>query len=156
MWNQSSRKRSDALFALAVAVLSLSTVAVVGSIIIKQRGIDVNTIFGIGCGCTDDARIAAAKSDIATLSSAVEQYHHDTGQYPSTGEGLTALTARPKDVPDWKGPYLERAIPSDPWGDAYDYQSRGPNGQDYLITSYGADGMPGGMGQNADITSDDN
>lgn len=107
-------------------------------------------------GRTDDAKIAAAKSDIATLSSSVEQYRLDNGVYPSTDDGLTALTVRPNDAQNWKGPYLEKAIPNDPWGNQYVYQSPGPNGEDFLITSYGADGAPGGEGNNADITSDDN
>jgi general secretion pathway protein G len=106
-------------------------------------------------GRTSDAKIAAAKSDIATLSSAVQQYRLDNDHYPTTEQGLQSLSVQPSDAPHWKGPYLTKPINNDAWGNAYVYQSPGPNGQDYLITSYGSDGAPGGTGDAADITSDD-
>src|SRR5580658_6256622 len=74
-------------------------------------------------GKTDDAKIAAAKTDIATLSSSLEQYRLDNGQYPSSDEGLSALRVRPNSANNWKGPYLEKDIPNDPWGNQYVYQS---------------------------------
>lgn len=107
-------------------------------------------------GHTDDAKIAKAKADIAQLESGLQAYRLDTGQFPSNQDGLQALVVQPSDAQNWKGPYLEHSIPLDPWGNPYVYQSPGPNGEDYLITSYGADGQPGGTGVNADITSDDN
>lgn len=105
-------------------------------------------------GRTSDAKIAAAKSDIATLASSLQEYRIDNDQYPTTEDGLSALQTAPSDAPHWKGPYLTKAIPSDPWDNPYVYQSPGPSGQDYLITSYGSDGAPGGTGDAADITSD--
>lgn len=105
-------------------------------------------------GRADDAKVAAAKSDIATLSSALQQFRLDNDRYPTTEEGLTALQNQPSDCPRWKGPYLTKDIPKDPWGNDYVYQSPGPSGQDFLITSYGSDGQPGGEGNAADITSD--
>ena len=105
---------------------------------------------------TSDAKIAAAKSDIATLTSLLQQYRVDNDKYPSTEDGLTALRVQPSDAPNWKGPYLTKDLPVDPWGNPYVYQSPGPDGQDFLITSYGADGAPGGDGDAADITSDTN
>ena len=106
-------------------------------------------------GRADDAKVAAAKSDIASMSSAIEQYRLDNGSYPSSDDGLMALRVRPSNANNWKGPYLEKDVPNDPWGNQYVYQSPGPSGQDFLITTYGADGAPGGDGNNADITSDD-
>lgn len=103
---------------------------------------------------TSDAKIAAAKSDIATLSSLLQQYRVDNDKYPTTEDGLQALRVQPSDAPNWKGPYLTKDLPMDPWGNPYVYQSPGPNGQDYEIISYGADGAPGGDGDAADITSD--
>lgn len=105
---------------------------------------------------TASAKIAAAKSDIATLSNALDMYRLDNDQYPTTEDGLQALRTQPSDAPNWKGPYLTKDIPNDPWGNPYAYEAPGPNGDPYLITSYGADGQPGGDGDNADITSEDN
>lgn len=109
---------------------------------------------------TDDAKIARAKSDIATLSSLLQQYRLDCGQYPTTEEGLNALVVQPSDATGWKGPYLgnggSKPVTTDPWGNPYVYQSPGPDGEDFLITSYGSDRQPGGTGTAADITSDDN
>jgi general secretion pathway protein G len=107
-------------------------------------------------GHADDAKVAKAKADIAQLESCLQDYRLSNNQFPSTQDGLQALVVQPSDAPDWKGPYLEHNVPLDPWGNPYVYQSPGPNGEDYLITSYGADGQPGGTGINADITSDDN
>lgn len=107
-------------------------------------------------GHTDDAKIAKAKADIAQLESSLQDYRLSNGTFPSTEDGLQALVVQPSDAPNWKGPYLEHSVPLDPWDHPYVYQSPGPNGEDYLITSYGADGQPGGTGVNADITSDDN
>jgi general secretion pathway protein G len=106
---------------------------------------------------TSDAKIAAAKTDISTFSSLLQQYQVDNGKFPSTEDGLQALVTKPGDATNWKGPYdTKGSIPNDPWGNAYVYQSPGPSGQDFLITSYGSDGQPGGDGDAADITSDDN
>jgi general secretion pathway protein G len=134
-------KRGFTLIEMLVVILILSILA---ALIIPKL-----------VGRTDDAKIAAAKSDIATLASGVEQFRLDNGRYPTSDEGLTALRVRPSNANSWKGPYLQKDIPNDPWGNQYVYQSPGPNGEDFLITSYGADGAPGGDGNAADITSND-
>ena len=72
----------------------------------------------------------------------------------STEQGLNALRVQPGDVNNWRGPYSQKDIPADPWQNEYVYESPGPNGQDFIIASYGADGAPGGEGDNADITSE--
>ncbi len=105
-------------------------------------------------GRTADAKRAKAASDIATLSNLLQQYRIDNDKYPTTEEGLNALRVQPADAPNWRGPYTSKDIPTDPWGNEYEYQSPGPDGQDFLIISYGADGAPGGDGDAADITSD--
>lgn len=105
-------------------------------------------------GRTSDAKRAKAASDITTLSSLLQQYRVDTDTYPTTEEGLTALRVQPGDVSNWRGPYTSKDIPADPWGNEYVYESPGPDGQDFLIMSYGADGAPGGEGDAADITSE--
>jgi general secretion pathway protein G len=100
----------------------------------------------------DQAKVAKATADISSLEDALQSYRLDNDAYPTTDESLDALTVQPSGARNWKGPYLTKGIPADPWGNKYVYQSPGPSGQDYLITSYGPDGQAGG---NDDITSDD-
>jgi general secretion pathway protein G len=97
-------------------------------------------------------RVTAAKAQIQLLEQALDQFRLDAGRYPSTSEGLTALQNNPGSVEGWDGPYLKKAIPSDPWGHAYVYTSPGTHG-DYDLYSYGADGAEGGEGDSKDITS---
>lgn len=94
---------------------------------------------------------AAAKAQIELLGQALDQFRLDTGRYPTTTEGLNALMVDPG-APNWDGPYLKKAVPNDPWGRPYSYQSPGNHG-DYDLLSYGADGSPGGESDNKDITS---
>ena len=103
---------------------------------------------------TGDAKRAKAASDVAVLGGMLSNYKIDTDQYPTTEQGLNALRVQPSDVNNWRGPYSQKDIPADPWQNEYVYESPGPNGQDFLIASYGADGAPGGEGDNADITSE--
>lgn len=104
-------------------------------------------------GRTDDAKVAAAKSDLNTLSNALQNFRLDCGRYPTTEEGLNALRVQPSgNATGWKGPYLTKDLPADPWGGAYVYQYPGQSGGDsYLLESYGADGAPGGTGPAEDI-----
>ncbi len=103
-----------------------------------------------------DARVAAAKAQIEALATALDGYRLDHGRYPTTAQGLSALWERPivDPPPTWTRPYLRKAVPLDPWGHAYAYTAPGtvnPDGFD--LVSYGADGAPGGTGDNADLTS---
>jgi len=101
----------------------------------------------------DEARVVAAKQDIASLAQALKLYRLDNKRYPTTEQGLQALVTRPTQTPvpdNWKGGgYVER-LPLDPWGNAYQYLSPGLHGE-IDIFSYGADGAPGGEGLDADI-----
>ena len=103
----------------------------------------------------DQARQSAAKSDIAVIMQQLKLYRLDNTFYPSTDQGLQALTVKPttKPIPmNWKqGGYLER-LPNDPWGRPYLYLNPGVKGE-IDVMSYGADGQPGGEGNNADIGS---
>ena len=94
---------------------------------------------------------AAAKTQIELLGQALDSYRLDTGHYPTTSEGLNALEAN-SGAQGWDGPYLKKAVPNDPWRNPYHYQSPGTHG-DYDLFSYGADGAPGGEGENRDIAS---
>lgn len=104
---------------------------------------------------TDDARIVAAKSDIAAIRQALKLYKLDNLAYPTQSQGLQALVAKPADPPmppNWKpGGYLEK-LPDDPWGRPYHYLNPGLRG-DIDVFTYGADGQPGGTGVDADIGS---
>jgi len=104
-------------------------------------------------GRTDEARIAAAKHDIAALMQSLKLYRLDNGRYPTSEQGLKALVARPQAQPlppNWK-PYLDK-VPKDPWGNAYQYLSPGVHGE-IDVFSLGADGQPGGSGADVDIGS---
>jgi general secretion pathway protein G len=97
------------------------------------------------------SEITTAKAQIQAFSRALDQYRLDTGHYPTTEQGLNALVARPSSEPKWNGPYLQNAVPLDPWGKAYIYRSPGGHSE-YDILSYGKDGAPGGTGESADLS----
>jgi general secretion pathway protein G len=97
------------------------------------------------------AKSKTAAVQIADIDKALELFKLDVGRFPSTDEGLAALTEKPATVSTgWAGPYLKGAVPTDPWGKPYKYQGPGSNGAVEVI-SLGADGAPGGEGENADI-----
>lgn len=106
-------------------------------------------------GRTGEARVTAARTDIATMSQALKLYKLDNQRYPSTEQGLQALVTKPTSGPaanGWKdGGYMEK-LPKDPWGNAYQYLSPGIHGE-VDIFSLGADGQPGGTGEDADVGS---
>jgi general secretion pathway protein G len=101
----------------------------------------------------DKARVTAARSQINSLLAALNTYQLETGQFPTTEQGLAVLRAAPAGVNNWQGPYLERELPNDPWGNPYIYHYPSEQGDEPEIISYGADGQPGGDGINADIVS---
>jgi general secretion pathway protein G len=110
-------------------------------------------------GRTGESRVTAARVDISTLMSALKLYKLDNQRYPSTDQGLQALIQKPTSGPSangWKeGGYVER-LPKDPWGNPYQYLSPGIHGNDVEIMSLGADGQPGGTGEDADVGSWEN
>lgn len=98
------------------------------------------------------AKLKAAKAQIELFGTALDALRLDVGRYPTTEEGLKALREKPSDMNAWKGPYLPKEIPMDPWGKAYVYKAPGEHG-DYDLISYGLDGVEGGEGENQDIVS---
>ncbi len=102
-------------------------------------------------GAADRARRTKAQADIAELKTALDRFYLDNGFYPTTEQGLKALVSRPSDGPPpanyEEGGYIE-SVPPDPWGHPYFYQSEGSR---YALKSFGADGVEGGTGKNADI-----
>ena len=94
-----------------------------------------------------------AKAQIDALGKAVDTYRLDTGHFPTTEQGLNALMTAPASLAKWNGPYLSKAVPADPWGRPYLYQAPGAGGRDYDVLSYGKDGVPGGTGEDADLSN---
>ena len=95
------------------------------------------------------AKAKTAAVQIADLEKTLELFKLDVGRYPSADEGLNALVTKPPSAAAWTGPYLKGGVPLDPWSHPYVYKP-GPGGT-VEILSYGADGTPGGEGENADI-----
>jgi general secretion pathway protein G len=93
-----------------------------------------------------------AKAQVEALVKALDAFRLDVGRYPSPEEGLNALVDRPGGQTNWAGPYLQKAVPADPWGHAYEYRSPGTRAE-VEVLSYGKDGKSGGEGDAADITS---
>ncbi len=99
----------------------------------------------------DEARRIAARQDVATIVQALKLYRLDNGRYPTTEQGLSALVTQPVAEPvptNWK-PNLD-TLPKDPWGKPYQYANPGQHGE-IDVWSWGADGQPGGEGNDADI-----
>ena len=104
-------------------------------------------------GRSEQAKIARAKSDIASVGLALDLYELDSGFYPESLEGLVAKEP-PSDLSDeakarWNGPYLKKGLPRDPWGRPYEYLKLSQHHLDYDLYALGADGQPG----NDDVTN---
>ena len=102
-------------------------------------------------GVMGKAKPKIAQADIKSLETALDLFYLDVGRYPTEEEGMKVLYQKPDNVPNWSGPYIKKA-PKDPWGRDYVYKFPGERGA-YDITSHGADGQPGGEGENTDITN---
>jgi general secretion pathway protein G len=96
------------------------------------------------------SEVKIARAQIDALGKALDQYRIDIGHYPSSAQGLGALTSRPDGAARWSGPYLGKAVPADPWSRPYQYRSPGQHG-DHDLFSLGRDGQPGGEGPDADV-----
>ncbi len=103
-------------------------------------------------GKVGQSKLGAAQAQIELFGAALDSLRLDVGRYPTTAEGLLALREKPSGMDNWSGPYLRKEVPLDPWGRPYVYKSPGDNGE-YDLISYGADGQPGGEGENQDVVS---
>jgi general secretion pathway protein G len=103
-------------------------------------------------GRVGQSKTAAARAQIELLGAALDQYRLDVGAYPNGAQGLDALMRNPT-VANWNGPYLKKAVPKDPWGNPYKYKCCPGQFGEYDLWSEGADGAPGGEGENADVVS---
>jgi general secretion pathway protein G len=108
-------------------------------------------------GSVTKGRITTTKANLRLLHTAVNQFHMDTGRWPTEDEGLTSLIQQPTDVKNWEtGGYLETTdLPKDGWGNDFVYVQYPEGGKPFLIKSLGADGQEGGEGENADLLSTD-
>jgi general secretion pathway protein G len=98
-----------------------------------------------------DAKLTAAKAQLELFGLALDQYRLDNDYYPSTAQGLEALRSTPQGEPaarNWRGPYLKKQVPFDPWGRAYIYAITATG---YALFSLGRDGKEGGEGEDRDI-----
>jgi general secretion pathway protein G len=100
------------------------------------------------------AKITAARVDISNIETCLKAFEVDCGRFPTTGEGLLALVQQPGAMKGWSGPYLEKGVPKDPWGTAYQYLCPGPhNNKGFDLWSHGPDQKDGG-GDDIDNWSD--
>ena len=139
--NSESRRGFTLMEMMVVLAIIGSLALLVGPSVLKHVG---------------DANTTTAKSQVEIFAVALDAYRLDVGRYPTTEEGLAALGLAPVagEQPGWRGPYLRKAIPVDPWHRAYVYRAPGTQNPDaYDLYTLGRDGQPGGQGEDADITS---
>ena len=131
---RATRKDMRAGFTLIELLLVLVILGVLAAIVVPKF-----------TGRSEQARIAAARTDIANLAKMFALFEQDTGRYPSSDEGFAALLVAPSSVTNWQGPYIKRnAVPVDPWGRNYVYRFPGQqNVNGYDIFSLGPDGREG-------------
>ncbi len=129
-----ARRSGQHAFTLVELLLVLTILGILAAIVVPKF-----------TGRTEQARITAAQSQIATFSTALDAFEIDNGYYPKGRNGLQELVVQPRNTQSWKGPYLSKGeIPLDPWGHAYVYEAPGKhNTSGYDLTSLGPDGREG-------------
>jgi general secretion pathway protein G len=129
---RTSPGRSGA-FTLVEMLLVLTILAVLAAIVIPKLA-----------GRSEQAKETAAKSQLAAFSLALDAFEVDTGGYPKGSNGLSALVSQPNGTDNWRGPYLQKGVPADPWGNAYIYSYPGKNNASgYDLMSMGKDARAG-------------
>jgi general secretion pathway protein G len=137
----SRRAHAAAGFSLLEMIIVLVLMGLIAALVVPRL-----------TGVLGKNKVRATKVQIQLLATAIERYQIDVGQYPTQEQGFNALLTKPQDVEAevWDGPYTEKNfVPKDAWNHEFIYNA----GKDsrYVIMSYGADGQPGGEGDNADL-----
>ena len=128
---QDSRRREG--FTLVEMLLVLVILAVLAAVVVPRFA-----------GRGKQAKVTAAETEISALETALDVFEMDNGYFPKSGD-LEALVVQPNNAPDWKGPYIKREVPKDPWGNDYLYEYPGRrNVNGYDLSSFGPDGRAGG------------
>ncbi len=144
MWSNEAGQRGG--FTLIEILVVITVIAILASLVTPMIFRNVG-----------DAKVSAARAQVEIFGLALDAYRLDNDYYPSTAQGLDALRTLPGGLPaarNWRGPYLRKAVPLDPFGRPYLYRSPGErNPGSYDLLSLGRDGTPGGSGEDADITS---
>lgn len=104
-------------------------------------------------GQISKSKTQVARAQIESFEKGIDQFRVDIGHFPTTEQGLNSLYSQPANEPLWRGPYIKKSIPLDPWNKAYVFKSPGTNGRDYEILSYGKDGKEGGDDEDADVSN---
>lgn len=144
-----SRASDRSGFTLLEMLVTIAVIAVLASVVGPM-------VFGnIG-----DARAQAARAQLQVFELALDSYRLDNDYYPSDAQGLKALVEQPSGSPAprrWRGPYLRRGVPDDPWGRPYVYRIErvASGGERAVVSTLGRDGRPGGSGEDADLSTDD-
>jgi general secretion pathway protein G len=112
-------------------------------VVLAILGLLVSVALPRFAGRTEEARVHTAKLQIENFSAALDAFEFDCGRYPTSDEGMDALRTEPSGISGWKGPYLKKAIPLDPWKQAYNYISPGFKSVDYDVSSSGPDRISG-------------
>jgi general secretion pathway protein G len=102
----------------------------------------------------DTSKVQTAQTQVKMFKGSLETMRLDIGRFPAANEGLGLLVTPPQDERTralWRGPYLDAAVPMDPWGGPYQYSVPGADGQPFALYSFGADGKRGGEGVDADV-----
>lgn len=137
--------RRDRGFTLLELLVVISVIAVLAAVVAPMVFRNVG-----------DAKQSAARAQLEIVELALDAYRLDNDYYPTTAQGLDALVGKPGAPPvplNWRGPYLKRGVPLDPWGRPYLYQSPAAGGgiDSYSLASLGRDGAPGGAGEDGDV-----
>ncbi len=143
-----SRRQRSRGFTLIEIMVVVVILGIMGALVVPKL-----------MGRTDEAKVTAAKQDIATLMQALKLYKLDNSRYPTTEQGLQALIVKPTTgpaAPGWKTEGYVEKLPKDPWGNPYQFLSPGLKGNGTVdVFSLGADSQPGGTGLDADLSSAD-
>jgi general secretion pathway protein G len=128
-----AHNRSASGFTLVELLIVLVILATLAAIVVPKFS-----------GRTEQAKRTAARTQISTFETSLDAYETDMGAYPTGNEGLQALIEPPSNAQSWRGPYLSKAVPLDPWGNAYIYECPGKHSiGGYDLMSMGADGRAG-------------